>query len=195
MVWFVRRPSSSRLFSHVPQRLSGPCYLPLGHLGSHSLMGVAASLRRPATSGCWLAGSRATSRQRPTAAPLTSFKDAMELAFQGRGGVSGDVHRRPWIARRDDHRSWSSAEKNAMRVLVGFGFGGSLAALFMMRVGGGIYTQGGLDGRAATWSAKIEPGPARRRFRAIPLLLLTTLATTSATGAGHGCRRVRVVTR
>ena len=30
--------------------------------------------------------------------------------------------------------------ENAMKVLVGFGFGGSLAALFM-RVGGGIYTK------------------------------------------------------
>ena len=70
-------------------------------------------------------------------AALTSFKDAMELAFKA-GGVSGMVT--VGLGLLGATIIFLVFRENAMKVLVGFGFGGSLAALFM-RVGGGIYTK------------------------------------------------------
>src|SRR5581483_6040516 len=70
-------------------------------------------------------------------AALTSFKDAMELAFKA-GGVSGMFT--VGLGLVGATIIFLVYQQDAMKVLVGFGFGGSLAALFM-RVGGGIYTK------------------------------------------------------
>src|ERR1700726_5187556 len=70
-------------------------------------------------------------------AALTSFKDAMELPFKA-GGVSGMFT--VGLGLLGATIIFLVFRENAMKVLVGFGFGGSLAALFM-RVGGGIYTK------------------------------------------------------
>ena len=70
-------------------------------------------------------------------AALTSFKDAMELAFKA-GGVSGMFT--VGLGLMGATVIFLIYQQDAMKVLVGFGFGGSLAALFM-RVGGGIFTK------------------------------------------------------
>ena len=70
-------------------------------------------------------------------AALTSFKDAMELAFKA-GGVSGMFT--VGLGLVGATIIFLIYQQDAMKVLVGFGFGGSLAALFM-RIGGGIYTK------------------------------------------------------
>src|SRR5579885_654121 len=84
--------------------------------------------------GMWLA---VKGNVRSANAALTSFKDAMELAFKA-GGVSGMFT--VGLGLLGATIIFLVFQQDAMKVLVGFGFGGSLAALFM-RVGGGIYTK------------------------------------------------------
>ncbi|HEY2104817.1 MAG TPA: sodium-translocating pyrophosphatase, partial [Candidatus Binataceae bacterium] len=84
--------------------------------------------------GMWLA---VKGNVRSANAALTSFKDAMELAFKA-GGVSGMFT--VGLGLLGATIIFLIFRENAMKVLVGFGFGGSLAALFM-RVGGGIFTK------------------------------------------------------
>jgi K(+)-stimulated pyrophosphate-energized sodium pump len=84
--------------------------------------------------GMWLA---VRGNVRSANAALTSFKNAMELAFKA-GGVSGMFT--VGLGLLGATVIFLIFQQNAMKVLVGFGFGGSLAALFM-RVGGGIYTK------------------------------------------------------
>jgi K(+)-stimulated pyrophosphate-energized sodium pump len=84
--------------------------------------------------GMWLA---VRGNVRSANAALTSFKDAMELAFKA-GGVSGMFV--VGLGLLGATIIFLVFQQDAMKVLVGFGFGGSLAALFM-RVGGGIYTK------------------------------------------------------
>src|SRR5581483_2743619 len=84
--------------------------------------------------GMWLA---VKGNVRSANAALTSFKNAMELAFQA-GGVSGMFT--VGLGLLGATIIFLVYQQDAMKVLVGFGFGGSLAALFM-RVGGGIYTK------------------------------------------------------
>src|SRR5579859_4735319 len=84
--------------------------------------------------GMWLA---VKGNVRSANAALSSFKDAMELAFKA-GGVSGMFT--VGLGLLGATIIFLIFRENAMKVLVGFGFGGSLAALFM-RVGGGIYTK------------------------------------------------------
>src|SRR5204863_5396793 len=74
---------------------------------------------------------------RTAAAALTSFKKALEIAFQA-GAVSGMMT--VGLGLLGATFTFLIFKQDAMKVLVGFGFGGSLAALFM-RVGGGIYTK------------------------------------------------------
>src|SRR5215469_4259690 len=97
------------------------------------LLGVAASYGAGYV-GMWLA---VKGNVRSANAALTSFKDAMELAFKA-GGVSGMFT--VGLGLLGATVIFLIFRENAMKVLVGFGFGGSLAALFM-RVGGGIYTK------------------------------------------------------
>lgn len=70
-------------------------------------------------------------------AALTSFKKALEIAFLG-GGVSGMFT--IGMGLLGATCIFMIFKEKAMFVLVGFGFGGSLAALFM-RMGGGIFTK------------------------------------------------------
>jgi K(+)-stimulated pyrophosphate-energized sodium pump len=84
--------------------------------------------------GMWLA---VKGNVRSANAALTSFKDAMELAFKA-GGVSGMFV--VGLGLLGATIIFLVFQQDAMKVLVGFGFGGSLAALFM-RVGGGIFTK------------------------------------------------------
>jgi K(+)-stimulated pyrophosphate-energized sodium pump len=83
---------------------------------------------------------------------LSSFKRALELAFQA-GTVSGMFT--VGLGLLGATIIFLVFRENAMRVLVGFGFGGSLAALFM-RVGGGIYTKAADVG--ADLVGKVEKG-------------------------------------
>ena len=84
--------------------------------------------------GMWLA---VKGNVRSANAALTSFKNAMELAFKA-GGVSGMFT--VGLGLMGATVIFLVYQQDAMKVLVGFGFGGSLAALFM-RVGGGIFTK------------------------------------------------------
>ena len=85
-------------------------------------------------------------------AALTSFKQALELAFQA-GAVSGMFT--VGLGLLGATVIFLVFGKDAMKVLVGFGFGGCLAALFM-RVGGGIFTKAADVG--ADLVGKIEKG-------------------------------------
>jgi K(+)-stimulated pyrophosphate-energized sodium pump len=106
--------------------------LPIG-ISVAFLMGVSASYFAGYV-GMWLA---VKGNVRSANAALTGFKDAMELAFKA-GGVSGMFT--VGLGLLGATIIFLIFRENAMKVLVGFGFGGSLAALFM-RVGGGIYTK------------------------------------------------------
>jgi K(+)-stimulated pyrophosphate-energized sodium pump len=70
-------------------------------------------------------------------AALSSFKKALEIAFQA-GTVSGMFT--VGLGLLGATIIFMVFKENAMKVLVGFGFGGSLVALFM-RIGGGIFTK------------------------------------------------------
>ncbi len=85
-------------------------------------------------------------------AALSSFKRALETAFQA-GAVSGMFT--VGLGLLGATITFMVFKENAMFVLVGFGFGGSLAALFM-RVGGGIFTKAADVG--ADLVGKVEAG-------------------------------------
>jgi K(+)-stimulated pyrophosphate-energized sodium pump len=106
--------------------------LPVG-IAVAFILGVSASYGAGFV-GMWLA---VRGNVRSANAALTSFKDAMELAFKA-GGVSGMFT--VGLGLLGATVIFLYFQQDAMKVLVGFGFGGSLAALFM-RVGGGIYTK------------------------------------------------------
>ena len=97
------------------------------------LMGVSASYGAGFV-GMWLA---VKGNVRSANAALSSFKNSMELAFKA-GGVSGMFT--VGLGLLGATIIFLVYQQDAMKVLIGFGFGGSLAALFM-RVGGGIYTK------------------------------------------------------
>ncbi len=83
---------------------------------------------------------------------LTTFKGALETAFRA-GAVSGMAT--VGLGLLGAIIIFMLFKEDAMKVLVGFGFGGSLAALFM-RVGGGIYTKAADVG--ADLVGKVEAG-------------------------------------
>ena len=70
-------------------------------------------------------------------AALTSYKKALEIAFQA-GTVSGMFT--VGFGLLGATIIFMLFKQDAMKVLIGFGFGGSLVALFM-RIGGGIFTK------------------------------------------------------
>jgi len=89
---------------------------------------------------------------RSAAAALKSYKRALEVAFQA-GTVSGMFT--VGLGLIGATIIFLIFKQNAMKVLVGFGFGGCLAALFM-RIGGGIFTKAADVG--ADLVGKIEKG-------------------------------------
>jgi K(+)-stimulated pyrophosphate-energized sodium pump len=131
MRWFVLGITIALFLMYrnmYPDRLD----LPIG-IAIAFLMGVSASYGAGFV-GMWLA---VKGNVRSANAALTSFKDAMELAFKA-GGVSGMFT--VGLGLLGATIIFLYFGQDAMKVLVGFGFGGSLAALFM-RVGGGIFTK------------------------------------------------------
>src|ERR1700719_4637687 len=130
MIWFVGAIFIALFFMY--RNVYDGLYLPLG-ISIAFLMGVAASYGAGYV-GMWLA---VKGNVRSANAALTSFKDAMELAFKA-GGVSGMFT--VGLGLMGATVIFLIYQQDAMKVLVGFGFGGSLAALFM-RVGGGIFTK------------------------------------------------------
>jgi len=130
MRWFVAAITIGLFFMyrHVYQGWS----LPIG-ISVAFLMGVSASYGAGFV-GMWLA---VKGNVRSANAALTGFKEAMELAFKA-GGVSGMFT--VGLGLLGATIIFLIFRQDAMKVLIGFGFGGSLAALFM-RVGGGIFTK------------------------------------------------------
>jgi K(+)-stimulated pyrophosphate-energized sodium pump len=112
------------------------------------LLGVAASY----LAGYVGMGMAVRGNVRVAHAALSSFKRALETAFQA-GAVSGMFT--VGLGLLGATITFMLFRENAMFVLVGFGFGGSLAALFM-RVGGGIFTKAADVG--ADLVGKVEAG-------------------------------------
>ena len=112
------------------------------------LLGVAASY----AAGYIGMGTAVNANQRTANIARTSFKGALEAAFQA-GAVSGMMT--VGLGLLGTCLIFLVYKETAMMVLVGFGFGGSLAALFM-RVGGGIYTKAADVG--ADLIGKVEAG-------------------------------------
>ncbi|HET6645511.1 MAG TPA: sodium/proton-translocating pyrophosphatase, partial [Fimbriimonadales bacterium] len=92
------------------------------------------------------------SNMRVAAAAQTSYKNSLEIGFRA-GAVAGLVT--VGMGLLGATIIFLVAGEQAMKLLIGFGFGGSLAALFM-RVGGGIYTKAADVG--ADLVGKVEAG-------------------------------------
>ena len=92
------------------------------------------------------------SNVRTANAALTSYKKALETAFRS-GAVAGLIT--VGMGLIGATIIFLLAKGDAMKLLIGFGFGGSLAALFM-RVGGGIFTKAADVG--ADLVGKVEAG-------------------------------------
>jgi len=112
------------------------------------ILGVAASY------GAGLIGMMMAVRAnaRVANAALSSYKRALYIAFRA-GGVSGMAT--VGLGLMGACLVFFMFEEQSMKVLIGFGFGGCLAALFM-RIGGGIYTKAADVG--ADLVGKIEQG-------------------------------------
>lgn len=145
MIWFVAAISVV-LFLVYRNSYAEPS-IPVG-IALAFLMGVMASYGAGYV-GMWLA---VKGNVRTANAALASFKGAFELAFRA-GAVSGMFT--VGFGLLGATIIFLLYQENAMKVLVGFGFGGSLAALFM-RIGGGIYTKAADVG--ADLIGKVEKG-------------------------------------
>ena len=97
------------------------------------LLGVSLSY----TAGYIGMGMAVAGNQRTANQALTTYKGALETAFKS-GAVAGMMT--VGLGLLGATVIFLLYQSDAMKVLVGFGFGGSLAALFM-RVGGGIFTK------------------------------------------------------
>jgi K(+)-stimulated pyrophosphate-energized sodium pump len=97
-------------------------------------------------------GMATIGNQRTANQARTTFKGALETAFQS-GAVSGMMT--VGLGLIGACIVFLVYKEKAMLILIGFGFGGSLAALFM-RVGGGIYTKAADVG--ADLVGKVEAG-------------------------------------
>ncbi len=147
MVWFVAALFLVLLFTYS----TIPAYSSKGlqyGIAIAFLLGVTASYLA-GYFGMWMA---VKGNVRTAHAALTSFKDALETAFMS-GTVSGMLT--VGLGLLGATLIFLYYGSDAMKVLVGFGFGGSLAALFM-RVGGGIFTKAADVG--ADLVGKVEAG-------------------------------------
>ena len=145
MIWFVIAITIGLFFMY--RTLYEGMLLPLG-VALAFLMGVAASYGAGYV-GMLLA---VKGNVRTAAAALHSFKSSLEIAFRA-GTVSGMFT--VGLGLLGATIIFLVFKENAMKILVGFGFGGSLAALFM-RMGGGIFTKAADVG--ADLVGKIEKG-------------------------------------
>lgn len=134
MIWFVIILAVALFAMYREIYESDPQlkWIPLG-IALSFLMGVIASYGAGFV-GMWLA---VKGNVRSANAALKSFKAAMEMAFRA-GAVSGMFT--VGFGLLGATIIFIIFKEHATKVLVGFGFGGSLAALFM-RVGGGIFTK------------------------------------------------------
>ncbi|MBF8298005.1 MAG: hppA [candidate division NC10 bacterium] len=145
MIWFVIAITIGLFFMY--RGIYEGMLLPLG-VSLAFFMGVAASYGAGYV-GMWLA---VKGNVRTAAAALHSFKSALEIAFRA-GTVSGMFT--VGLGLLGATIIFLLFKENAMKILIGFGFGGSLAALFM-RMGGGIFTKAADVG--ADLVGKIEKG-------------------------------------
>ncbi|MFQ5662598.1 MAG: sodium-translocating pyrophosphatase [Terriglobia bacterium] len=141
VLWFIYRP----VYPVRPEGAALP--LPLG-IALAFLMGVLASYGAGYV-GMWLA---VKANVRTATAALKSYSAALELGFRA-GAVSGMFT--VGFGLLGATLIFLLFAEHAMKVLIGFGFGGSLAALFM-RIGGGIYTKAADVG--ADLIGKVEAG-------------------------------------
>src|SRR3972149_3192546 len=145
MIWFVIAITIGLFFMY--RGMYEGLVLPLGVLPAFR-MGGAGSYGAGYV-GMWLAGK---GNVRTAAAALKSFKTSLEIAFRA-GTVSGMFT--VGLGLLGATIIFLLFRENAMKILIGFGFGGSLAALFM-RMGGGIFTKAADVG--ADLVGKIEKG-------------------------------------
>ncbi|MGD0266329.1 MAG: sodium-translocating pyrophosphatase [Candidatus Methylomirabilota bacterium] len=145
MIWFVIAITIGLFFMY--RGLYEGMVLPVG-VSLAFFMGVAASYGAGYV-GMWLA---VKGNVRTAAAALKSFKTSLEIAFRA-GTVSGMFT--VGLGLLGATIIFLLFKENAMKILIGFGFGGSLAALFM-RMGGGIYTKAADVG--ADLVGKVEKG-------------------------------------
>lgn len=145
MIWFVIAITIGLFFMY--RGVYEGMVLPLG-VSLAFFMGVFASYGAGYV-GMWLA---VKGNVRTAAAALKSFKDSLEIAFRA-GTVSGMFT--VGLGLLGATIIFLMFRENAMKILIGFGFGGSLAALFM-RMGGGIFTKAADVG--ADLVGKVEKG-------------------------------------
>jgi len=145
MIWFVIAITIGLFFMY--RGVYEGMLLPLG-VALAFFMGVAASYGAGYV-GMWLA---VKGNVRTAAAALHSFKSSLEIAFRA-GTVSGMFT--VGLGLLGATIIFLLFKENAMKILIGFGFGGSLAAL-VMRMGGGIFTKAADVG--ADLVGKVEKG-------------------------------------
>ena len=146
MVWFVIAIAIGLFFLY--RNAPGMTPTLAGGISLAFLMGVAASY------GAGYVGMNLAVRAntRVANAALSSFKKALEVAFQA-GTVSGMFT--TGLGLLGATIILIAFKQDTMKVLIGFGFGGCLAALFM-RIGGGIFTKAADVG--ADLVGKVEAG-------------------------------------
>jgi len=150
MIWFVLAIFAGLFWMYSNLYAGGDQssrWLPWG-VALSFLAGVTASYGAGYV-GMWLA---VKANVRTAAAAMKNFPSAMSVAFNA-GTVSGMFT--VGFGLLGATVIFLIFREDAMRVLVGFGFGGSLAALFL-RVGGGIYTKAADIG--ADLVGKVEAG-------------------------------------
>jgi K(+)-stimulated pyrophosphate-energized sodium pump len=146
MIWFVAAITVGLFFLYRNVPAIGP-KLAAG-ISLAFLMGVFASYG----AGYVGMGLAVRGNTRVAHAALSSFKRALEIAFQA-GTVSGMFT--TGLGLLGATLIFIMFKQDAMKVLIGFGFGGCLAALFM-RIGGGIFTKAADVG--ADLVGKVEAG-------------------------------------
>ncbi|MDD3926475.1 MAG: sodium/proton-translocating pyrophosphatase, partial [bacterium] len=146
LVWFLMAITIGLFVLYRPV-FPGNMVIPMG-------IAVAFLLGSLASFGAGVVGMTLATRAngKVATAALSSYKKALETAFQA-GGVSGMFT--VGLGLLGATVIFMIFKQDAMKVLVGFGFGGCLAALFM-RVGGGIFTKAADVG--ADLVGKIEQG-------------------------------------